>query len=204
MNSSPNKLLFIAQCTVPTKRGQMTIRAYRNAQDKTEPTAFFFHPIEANSEPFVRVHDACFTSETLGSMKCDCKEQLEMAMDHISIHGGLVIYLPQEGRGIGLANKIAAYAQQDAGFDTVDANTQIHQPIEARTYEDAVSILHDLNIDRIHLMTNNPFKLNALTALGITILSRKSVIAPNNPHSANYLTTKQSKMGHLLDFSTEP
>ena len=176
----------------------MQIRAYRNTSTKLEPVAISFKPIKPNSDLLVRIHDACFTSETLGSLKCDCKEQLHLALDRIAKEGGLVIYLPQEGRGIGLANKIAAYAKQDEGFDTVEANRQIHMPIESRSYEDAAMILKDLEISQIHLMTNNPLKIDALRATGIEILTRVPIVAKENQHSASYLETKKFRMGHLF------
>jgi len=202
---SPNSshFEFVAQSTIPTSKGKMVVRAYRNLLDGTEPVAIFFHdPRQAEDLP-VRVHDACFTSEVLGSQKCDCREQLDYAMDYISKERGVVIYLQQEGRGIGLANKIAVYSMQEEGFDTVEANRVLHFPDDAREYEIAAFILKDLNIQSIALMTNNPRKIEKLEELNIVISQRLDVHINPNPHSHGYLHTKQQKMGHLLKITSQ-
>lgn len=198
-SSTEYQFEFIAQSKIPTARGDMFVRAYRNRQDGTEPVAIFFHdPAQAEALP-VRVHDACFTSEVIGSQKCDCKEQLDFALDYISQNKGIVIYLQQEGRGIGLANKIAVYAAQETGLDTVEANRVLHFPDDAREYGIAAFMLSDLQVQSIALMTNNPRKVEHLSALGVHITERMDVHIPPNVHNQGYLHTKQKKMGHLLD-----
>ena len=190
-------LQFIAQTHLPTHNGTLVVRAYRNTETLQEPLAIVGQ-ITDNPTP-VRIHDACFTSETLGSLKCDCKEQLDFAIQYIQEHGGVVIYLQQEGRGIGLANKIAAYALQEDGLDTVEANRALHLPDDNRIYDDAAAILEELKIDTIALMTNNPRKMEALQQLGIRVHSRIPIQVASSSNSHHYLATKATKMGHLLD-----
>ncbi len=194
-------LEFVAETRLPTDRGTLRVRAYRDHRSGTEPLAIVSSGAEGGRQLAVRVHDECLTSEVLGSLKCDCKQQLDQAIDHILAHGGVVIYMRQEGRGIGLANKIAAYALQEQGLDTVDANRALGLPDDSRTYDAAADILRDLGIDDIHLMTNNPRKIAKLRALGITVAHRIPVLVGSNPHSAGYLDAKESRMGHLLDGS---
>src|SRR4051794_1955851 len=146
-----------------------------------------------------RVHSECLTGEVLGSLKCDCKQQLDRALDLVVRRGrGVVLYLRQEGRGIGLGNKIRAYALQDQGRDTVEANHQLGFPADARDYGLAVDLLHHLGLQRIRLMTNNPRKLDALVADGIEVAERVPVQSGLNPHNESYLRTKADKMGHWL------
>ena len=190
---------FVAQSKIPTENGPMFVRAYRNHDDNTEPVAMFFHPPQKGEVLSVRVHDACFTSEVLGSKKCDCKEQLEYALKYIAEHGGAVIYLQQEGRGIGLANKIAVYALQEQGLDTVEANRALHFPDDAREYDIVPFMLDDLEVKSIRLLTNNPRKVKKLSQLGIEIVKRINVHIPHNQDNIGYLHTKQQRMGHLLD-----
>jgi len=153
----------------------------------------------------VRVHDECFTAEVLGSLKCDCREQLEFALDTIRRRGcGVVVYLRQEGRGIGLANKIAAYALQEEGHDTVDANRLLGLPDDQRRYDAAAGILEDIGVLSIQLLTNNPRKLSALRELGVEITARLPVLVGANPHSAGYLQAKSERMGHLMGPDFDP
>ena len=198
-SSQDSKFEFVAQSKIPTKRGDMFVRAYRNREDGTEPVAIFFHNPQHSVELPVRIHDACFTSEVIGSQKCDCREQLDYAMDYIAEHPGMVIYLQQEGRGIGLANKIAVYAAQETGLDTVEANRVLHFPDDAREYKIAAFILADLNIKSIKIMTNNPRKIEKLRELNVQVADRMDVHIAPNTHNHNYLQTKQEKMGHLLE-----
>lgn len=147
----------------------------------------------------VRVHDECLTSEVLGSLKCDCREQLDLSLRYIRDNAsGVVIYLRQEGRGIGLANKIAAYALQEQGHDTVDANRLLGLPDDARRYDAAAAILRDLGVESIQLMTNNPRKIEKLEALGVQITARIPILIAPTPHSAGYLSAKSDRMGHLF------
>lgn len=158
---------FVAETKLPTDRGFYRVRAYRhvnpNTGEVTEPVCVVYGEVEGREDVPVRVHDACFTSEVLGSMKCDCKQQLEMAMEYIKENGpGIVCYLQQEGRGIGLANKIAAYAVQEEGLDTVDANRRLGLPDDSREYTAVENMLRELDVRSVQLMTNNPRKIREL------------------------------------------
>lgn len=195
---------FVAETLLPTTRGGYRVRAYRDPKDNSEPVALIVGDVKGLSAVPVRVHDECLTSEVLGSMKCDCRDQLDHALCYIRDHGpGVVIYLRQEGRGIGLANKIAAYALQEKGHDTVDANRLLGLPDDARRYEAAAGILTDLGVKSIRLMTNNPRKVRKLTALGINILDRIPSIMPSNTHNAGYLEAKSARMGHDMQPDTK-
>ena len=170
---------FVAECDLPTARGNFRMRAYsyRGAKvvmrdgekvlewQEMEPVVIYKENLRGSTEAVVRVHDQCYTSEVLGSMRCDCREQLELALDYIEQHGGLVVYMPQEGRGIGLANKIAAYQLQDGGLDTVDANRALGFGDDERSYACVPYMLKDMGIERIRLMTNNPFKIRQVHEL---------------------------------------
>ncbi len=190
---------FVAETLLPTHGGFFRVRAYRDHRSGTEPVAIVSGEVEGRKGVAVRVHDECLTSEVLGSLKCDCKNQLDHAMAYIREHDGVVIYLRQEGRGIGLANKIAAYALQERGLDTVDANRALGLPDDAREYHAARAILEDLALDEIVLMTNNPRKIAKLEEEGITVGGRLPVIVPGNPHSAGYLEAKAERMDHMLE-----
>lgn len=188
---------FVAETRLPTVRGTYRVRAYREA-DGGEPLAILYGEPEARPGVLVRVHDECLTSEVLGSLKCDCRDQLEHALEGIKEAGaGVVIYLRQEGRGIGLANKIAAYSLQEQGLDTVDANRALGLPDDARRYEAAAAILADLRLDDIRLITNNPRKIECLAELGVRIRERVPSIVQTNRHSQLYLDTKFERMGHI-------
>jgi GTP cyclohydrolase II len=153
---------------------------------------------EANAIPVVRVHSGCVTGDIFHSLRCDCYAQLQAALDQVVARpNGTLIYLPyHEGRGIGLVNKIRAYALQDQGYDTVDANVEIGAPIDAREYDLAAKILFDLNFSEIRLLTNNPAKVEALRSEGVTVLEQISVIVPASPHNKRYLDTKRERMAH--------
>jgi GTP cyclohydrolase II len=191
--------LFVSETLLPTAAGSFRVRAYRDPVSGTEPIAIVEGTVRGTEAVPVRVHDECFTSEVLGSLKCDCKDQLSFSLDYIKRHkAGVVIYLRQEGRGIGLANKIAAYALQEQGHDTVDANRMLGLPDDSRTYDAAAAILADLGVESIRIMTNNPRKVAKLEALGIQIDGRIPVLTCTNPHSQAYLEAKADRMGHLL------
>ncbi|HNB51989.1 MAG TPA: GTP cyclohydrolase II, partial [Anaerolineales bacterium] len=150
----------------------------------------------------VRVHSECFTGDVLGSMRCDCGEQLQRSMEMIAQAGrGVILYLRQEGRGIGLLNKLRAYNLQDQGYDTVEANLLLGHQADEREYTVAAEILRDLNVQSIRLLTNNPEKINALETLGIPILGRVSLTPEVNPENARYLHTKIVRMNHLLNLN---
>ncbi len=199
-DSAPSgSVRFISETLLPTVRGEYRVRAYRDLMDGSEPVAILVGDVDGRRDVPVRVHDECYTSEVLGSLKCDCREQLEFAMEFIKRRSpGVVIYLRQEGRGIGLANKIAAYALQEDGHDTVDANRMLGLPDDSRRYDAAAGILEDLGVRSIRLMTNNPRKEEKLLALGVDIAGRIPVLIEPNTHSADYLSAKADRMGHLL------
>ena len=196
---------FIAETKLPTGSGFYRLRGYRHSVDgavPSEPVAICFGDIEGREKVPVRVHDACFTSEVLGSLKCDCKQQLQLAMEYIQENDGMVIYLHQEGRGIGLANKIAAYALQDTqGLDTVDANRALGLPDDVREYTAVANILEDMGIRSIQLMTNNPRKVATLEKLGVKIEGRIPCIVKANLFNQGYLEAKEGRMKHFLDGS---
>ncbi len=196
----PSSFDFIAETLLPTNRGRFRVRAYRDRQTGAEPLAMIVGEIEKRSDVLCRVHDQCVTSEVFGSLRCDCREQLEYALDTIQMHEGIVLYLPQEGRGIGLANKIAAYAVQQQGYDTVDANRYLGLPDDAREYTAVRDILNDLQIVSIRLMTNNPLKIRQLELLGVRISERvPCIVQPNSEYSKNYVMAKVDRMGHMID-----
>jgi 3,4-dihydroxy 2-butanone 4-phosphate synthase/GTP cyclohydrolase II len=150
------------------------------------------------SDVLTRVHSSCFTGEVLGSLRCDCRAQLDAALERISQVGrGVVVYLVQEGRGIGLGNKVRAYQLQDAGADTVDANLQLGFDVDLRSYDLAAGILSDLGVESVRLMTNNPHKLSGLERAGVAIAAHEAHWVGSTEHSAGYLAAKKSKLGHL-------
>lgn len=202
---------FVAETSLPTEEGQFRLRAYRteasaNGNEYTgrEPTVIY----AADKSPFgvegelkqnvhVRIHDQCLTSEVFGSKRCDCSDQLKMALKHVAEHGGAVVYLQQEGRGIGLANKVAAYALQDVGLDTVDANLHLGFPEDCRNYGAIPSILHDMKIGSIKLMTNNPRKVVRLKELGVKVEGTVPMVVPTtNPFNHRYMEAKHDRMDH--------
>ena len=149
--------------------------------------------------PLLRIHSQCLTGEVLGSLRCDCRGQLEVAMSTIAEEGfGLVIYLHQEGRGIGLMAKLRAYALQDQGLDTIEANEALGFDADCREFSLAVAVLHELKVRQVRLMSNNPQKVEALTKGGIEVIERIACEAPPSPYALSYLRTKKKKMGHSL------
>jgi len=191
---------------LPTKHGKFRLRGYKHSVDGgitfTEPTAIMSGDVDGQQNVAVRVHDACFTSEVLGSLKCDCAEQLALALQMIQDKPpGIVIYLQQEGRGIGLANKIAAYALQEQGLDTVDANRALGLPDDCREYTSVRNILRDVNVKSVRLVTNNPRKINTLTSLGINVTDRIPCLVEAGEYNQGYLEAKRDRMDHLLDGS---
>jgi 3,4-dihydroxy 2-butanone 4-phosphate synthase/GTP cyclohydrolase II len=192
------RIQFVAETQLPTIRGTYRVRAYRDPVSGTEPLAIVSGAVEGRRGVLVRVHDECLTSEVLGSLKCDCREQLEVALERIHDEGGVVVYLRQEGRGIGLANKIAAYALQEGGLDTVDANRALGLPDDARSYDAAADILADLGLEDIRLLTNNPRKIVGLDGYDIEVTGREPLLITPGEHNERYLDTKRAKLGHIL------
>ena len=184
-----------SQCVLPTEFGEFQVVAYRAAGNHLEHLAIYSGDL--SGEVLTRVHSECLTGEVLHSLKCDCREQLELALKRIAAEGGAVIYLRQEGRGIGLGNKLRAYEQQALGHDTVDANTRLGFNADPREYSMVPAILRDLGIESVALMTNNPAKIEALQELGVTVRRVPHVV---QSHAANreYLETKRARMKHLI------
>lgn len=188
---------------LPTAEGQFQLVHYHNDQDEKEHLALVMGDVAQQSEVLVRVHSECFTGDVLGSQRCDCGEQLHAAMQMIAAEGrGVVIYLRQEGRGIGLQKKLQAYNLQDQGYDTVDANLLLGHQADERTYDMAVGILRDLQIRSLRLLTNNPNKIDQLQEYGLTITARVPLVATVNAENVTYLTTKVQRMRHLLYLPT--
>ncbi len=198
---------WLAQATLPTRHGQFETHVFRGkraapADGVTLPqehVTLVYGEIRGREDVLVRVHSECMTSEVFGSLKCDCKEQLDVSMAAVARAGaGAVLYLRQEGRGIGLANKIRAYALQSDGHDTVDANRMLGLPDDARRYDVARDMLEHLGVASVRLLTNNPAKITALRALGVRVSGRVPLVVPPNPHSARYLEAKRVRMQHDL------
>lgn len=187
----------VASAQLPTAHATFEMTVFR-AGDGKEHMVIALGDL-SGTPPLVRLHSECLTGDALGSLRCDCGPQLQEALRRIAAEGrGAVLYLRQEGRGIGLGNKIRAYALQDAGADTVAANRALGFPDDARDYILAVSLLGELNLRQVRLMTNNPRKIAALEQHGIAVIERVSLKVGENPHNASYLSVKQSRLGHLL------
>jgi 3,4-dihydroxy 2-butanone 4-phosphate synthase/GTP cyclohydrolase II len=180
------------------KRGEFTMTVFENQFDAFEHFALMKPPLYANQVPLVRIHSECITGDVFGSCRCDCGKQLDASLAQIANEGGLLIYLRQEGRGIGLANKLRAYSLQDEGYDTVEANEQLGLPVDSRDYAVAYQILKHYGIDTLRLLTNNPLKVDTLKQYGITISERVALEIMPTKDSQRYLQTKKMKMGHLL------
>jgi len=209
LEDKPIPAEFIAETALPTDMGQFRLRAYRTASNGNEYTGREPSVIyAADKSPFgvegqlrqdvpIRIHDQCLTSEVFRSRRCDCSQQLKMALKRVAEVGGAIIYLQQEGRGIGLANKVAAYALQDVGMDTVDANLHLGFPEDCRHYGAVPSILHDMKIGSIQLMTNNPRKVSMLQDLGVNVKNTLPMVVPTtNPYNHRYMVAKHDRMDH--------
>jgi 3,4-dihydroxy 2-butanone 4-phosphate synthase/GTP cyclohydrolase II len=184
---------------LPTRHGDFTAIAYRTLIDTKEHFALVMGDLTMPGPALVRVHDQCVTGDVFGSLRCDCGEQLEQAMLRVAEAGrGAIVYMDQEGRGIGLHNKIRAYGLQDTGLDTVEANVALGLPVDRREYGIGMQILLDLGVRQMRLMTNNPVKRSGLEGFGLEIVERVPLEVTPNPHNMRYLQTKREKMGHLL------
>ena len=187
-----------AESDVPTEYGSVHVVVYREPSGE-EHVALVVGDVGGEETTLARVHSECWTGEVLHSHKCDCREQLDHALRAIEQAGrGVVIYLRQEGRGIGLGNKIRAYALQEQGHDTVDANRILGFADDARTYDVAAAMLADLGISRLALLTNNPKKVDGLRAHGVDVVERVPLAVEPNEHNVDYLAVKAKRMGHAL------
>jgi len=205
---------WLTQATIPTRHGQFETHVFRDVRPADEGGLDGASPLpqehvalvygsaadlRGRKDVLARVHSECITSEVFGSLKCDCKEQFDAAMAAVARAGsGIVLYLRQEGRGIGLANKIRAYELQSRGHDTVDANRLLGLPVDARRYDVAADMLAHFGVQGIRVLTNNPAKVEALRALGVRVVGRVPIVVAANPHSARYLEVKRVRMEHDL------
>mgnify|MGYP001181195585 FL=1 len=188
---------------IPTIYGEFSAHIYRSSLDDVEHLAFVFGDLNENEIPLVRVHSECLTGDVLGSLRCDCGSQLELAMKLVAENGsGAIIYLRgHEGRGIGLGHKMRAYALQDEGMDTVDANVALGFAPDSREYGIGAQIIADLGIQKMRILTNNPAKYGGLQGYNLEIVERVPLISDSNPENVRYLQTKEERMGHLMDKS---
>lgn len=198
----------IATALLPTRHGRFKISAYRSLTSAEEFVCIFKGDLEAEVPTLVRIHSQCLTGDVLGSLKCDCGPQLEQALSLIANEGrGAIVYQLQEGRGIGIVNKIRAYALQDEGADTIEANVRLGLEVDLRDYSQCVEILKVLGLRRVRVMSNNPLKLEAIEAGGLEISERVSLNIEPTREAASYLRTKKIRMGHLIErvgeFSSE-
>jgi len=194
----------VAVADLPTRFGDFRIVAFWNNRDAKDHVAIIHGDVIGRSEIPMRVHSECLTGDALGSIRCDCRDQLEASLKRISELGdGLVLYLRQEGRGIGLLNKIRAYSLQDAGLDTVEANLALGFRDDERDYAIAAHMLKSLDVRSVRVMTNNPNKLEQLKGYGITVAGRIPHVLPPNAHNRFYLETKAKRSGHLINFEAE-
>lgn len=195
---------FITSAKLPTRHGEFDIHMFENGDGQEHVMLTIGLPIEPDQAttqaPLVRIHSECLTGDAFSSLKCDCGAQLNAAMQAIERAGcGAILYLRQEGRGIGLTNKIRAYALQDQGHDTLDANLMLGFPADARTYEMCGTMLAHVGVDKVRLITNNPDKVAYLNEHGIEVVERMPLVVGVNDMNEEYLATKRDRMGHLLD-----
>ena len=199
---TPYQVQRMAQARIPTHWGEFQLYLYTNNQDGKEHLALVLGEVHAQTHVLTRLHSECFTGDVLGSLRCDCGEQLELAMRKIAEAGqGVIVYLRQEGRGIGLLSKLRAYNLQDDGFDTVDANLLLGHRADERDYTPAGCILRDLGVRSVRLMTNNPTKLAALQTLGVAVTERVPLLTTVRAQNQLYLDTKARRMHHWLDLN---
>jgi 3,4-dihydroxy 2-butanone 4-phosphate synthase/GTP cyclohydrolase II len=197
----PRSVERVATADLPTSRGEFKIVGYRSLNSDEEFVVIYTGELNANVPTLVRIHSQCLTGDVFGSIKCDCGPQLHKAMEMIQSEGrGAIVYQQQEGRGIGIINKIRAYALQDEGADTVEANEKLGFEVDARDYRQCAEILFDLGLCKVKVISNNPDKLKALEDAGLQIVERIPIEVDAAEPAAHYLKTKKEKMGHLISF----
>jgi 3,4-dihydroxy 2-butanone 4-phosphate synthase/GTP cyclohydrolase II len=193
----------VATANLPTEWGDFKIAGYRSRISDEEFVVLYKGELRPDIPTLVRIHSQCLTGDVFGSTKCDCGKQLHRTMEMIQEEGrGAIVYQQQEGRGIGILNKIRAYALQDQGADTVEANELLGLAVDSREYRQCAEILYDLGLCQVRVISNNPLKLRALEEAGLKIIERVSIQVDSPEFAARYLRTKKEKMGHLLDLST--
>ena len=193
-------LRFVQSSKLPTQWGVFDVHGFEDAKSNKEHIAISMGDVSTDEPVLLRIHSECLTGDALFSVRCDCGAQLEEAMRRIAEEGrGAILYLRQEGRGIGLLNKIKAYHLQDQGADTVEANEQLGFGADMRNYSICKPMLEHLNVSKVRLLTNNPRKVEALEELGFIVSERVALQTGHNPHNRNYLATKAGKLGHLFD-----
>ncbi|HEV2708341.1 MAG TPA: GTP cyclohydrolase II [Pyrinomonadaceae bacterium] len=199
-SQQPLSVERVSTASLPTEVGVFKIAGYRSLTSDEEFVVLFKGEIQPDVPTLVRIHSQCLTGDVFGSTKCDCGRQLRRAMELIETEGrGAIVYQLQEGRGIGIINKIRAYALQDEGADTVEANERLGFGVDLREYRQCAEVLFDLGLCRVRLMSNNPLKLQAMKEAGLHVVERVSIeVEPADP-AVHYLRTKKEKMGHLLD-----
>jgi 3,4-dihydroxy 2-butanone 4-phosphate synthase/GTP cyclohydrolase II len=191
----------VAVATLPTEWGEFQIAGYRSLISDEEFVALFKGEMRRDTPTLVRIHSQCLTGDVFGSTKCDCGPQLHQTMRMIELEGrGAIVYQQQEGRGIGIINKIRAYALQDKGADTVEANEQLGLAVDLRDYRQCAEVLFDLGLCQVRVISNNPLKLRALEEAGLRIVERVSIQVEQPEQAGAYLRTKKEKLGHLLEF----
>jgi 3,4-dihydroxy 2-butanone 4-phosphate synthase/GTP cyclohydrolase II len=194
----------IVSTRLPTPEGKFQMRLFESLLDGDHHVALTLGDVATQEPVLVRVHSQCLTGDVFGSQRCDCGEQMHAALRAIAKEGrGVFLYMRQEGRGIGLANKLRAYVLQDQGLDTVQANLRLGFPADLRDYGIGAQILHDLGVRKIEIMTNNPRKIVGLEAFGLSIVKRRPIEMRSNANNRRYLVTKRDKLGHLLDLGGE-
>jgi 3,4-dihydroxy 2-butanone 4-phosphate synthase/GTP cyclohydrolase II len=190
----------VAVANLPTEWGDFRVAAYRSLTSDEEFVALFKGELRRNVPTLVRIHSQCLTGDVFGSTKCDCGRQLHQTMQMINQEGrGAIVYQQQEGRGIGIVNKIRAYALQDQGADTVEANVKLGLEVDLREYRQCAEILYDLGLCNVKVISNNPLKLRAIEEAGLKIVERVSIEVDATENAAGYLRTKKEKLGHLLN-----
>ena len=202
--NSPKNLSIerVAEAKLPTAWGDFQIAGYRSLTSTEEFVVLYKGELRPDIPTLVRIHSQCLTGDVFGSAKCDCGRQLHRTLEMIEDEGrGAVVYQQQEGRGIGIINKIRAYALQDQGADTVEANVRLDLPVDSRDYRQCAEVLFDLGLCKVKVISNNPGKLKAVEEAGLEIVERVSIEVESSEPAAKYLRTKKEKMGHLLELN---
>jgi len=190
----------VAEARLPTEHGEFRIIGYRSLISSEEFVALVRGDLHESDPALVRIHSQCLTGDVFGSVKCDCGRQLQAAMELIAHEGrGAIVYQQQEGRGIGIINKIRAYALQDESADTIEANERLGLAVDLRCYEQCAEILHELGLKNVRLLSNNPEKFESLEKMGVKVVERVSLVVPTTAEARGYLRTKKEKMGHRLE-----